>query len=204
MKTILIDMYGVILNESKGNFIPYTFNYFDSIHHERLTLQIRNEGLFSKAQIGEISSNEFLHILGYDDPQYHMKNYIENYLTLDEGFISFAEKYHKIYDFVLLSNDVAEWSTYITEYYNLNKFFKAKIVSGNIGYKKPDRKIFDIALTQIGKRPENCLFVDNSVENLKAAERMGLKNVLFNRDNEIYDGAVVYSFSELDKILQSL
>lgn len=201
LKTILIDMYGVILKESKGNFISYTFNYFDGSHHERLTYQIRQEKLFTKAQIGELSSDEFLTQLGYDDPQYHMRNYIEKYLTLDEGFISFAKKYSDDYEFVLLSNDVSEWSAYIAEYHNLNRFFSHRIVSGDVHCRKPDARIYEIALERIGKRPEDCVFIDNSVKNLNAAECLGIRAILFNRDNEEYNGCVVYSFSELEKIL---
>lgn len=43
--TILFDMYGVILEESKGNFIPYTFRHFNRTEHERLTRQFREEQL---------------------------------------------------------------------------------------------------------------------------------------------------------------
>ena len=93
--TILLDMYGVILEESKGNFIPYTFNYFDKSEHERLVKQFKEEQLFTKAGKGELTSDAFLAKLGYDDPQYHMRNYIENHLTLDSGFIPFAEKYYE-------------------------------------------------------------------------------------------------------------
>ncbi len=39
ISTILLDMYGVILEESKGNFIPYTYQYFNETEHERLTKQ---------------------------------------------------------------------------------------------------------------------------------------------------------------------
>jgi len=149
--TILIDMYGVILEESKGRFIPYTFEYFKETEHERLVRQFREEQLFTKAGNGEISSNTFLSLLGYDDPEYHMKNYIENYLTLDKDFIPFAEKYYKEYDFVLLSNDVSEWSAYITEYYHLNKYFQHKIVSGDVKCRKPEKEIYELALEKIGQ-----------------------------------------------------
>lgn len=199
--TILFDMYGVILEESKGNFIPYTFKYFDKSKHEKLIFQFRKEQLFTKAGNGEISSDEFLTLLGYDDPQFHMKNYIENYLTLDKGFIPFAEKYYREYDFVLLSNDVAEWNSYITEYYQLDKYFMQKIVSGNVKCRKPERRIYELTLAQIGRKPEQCIFIDNSVKNLDVAEELGISPILFNRDNEEYLGKIVNSFEELEKII---
>ena len=113
--TILLDMYGVILEESKGNFIPYTFKSFDQAEYDRLTRQFREEKLFTRAANGEMTSDEFLTRLGFEDPRFHMINYINNFLTLDPGFREFAEKYYRQYNFVLLSNDVAEWSAWITE-----------------------------------------------------------------------------------------
>ena len=113
ISAILFDMYGVILEESKGNFIPYTFRHFDASENERLIRQLKDEQLFTRAGNGEITSDEFLSLLGYEDPQFTMRDYLENHLTLDGGFIDFAESYYKKCDFVLLSNDVSEWSSYL-------------------------------------------------------------------------------------------
>lgn len=200
--TILFDMYGVILEESKGNFIPYTFQHFGKEEHERLLRQFKQEQLFTKAGNGEITSNTFLTMLGYDNPEYHMRNYIENYLTLDNAFIPFAEKYHTQYEFVLLSNDVSEWSSYITDYYRLNQYFKDKIVSGDVKCRKPDKKIYELALEKIQRAPSKCYFIDNSVQNLKVAEELGISPILFNRDNEEYTGVIINSFEELDNFMQ--
>lgn len=52
-------MYGVILEESKGNFIPYTFSYFDKDKHEKLKKQFKEEQLFTRAGNGEITSDAF-------------------------------------------------------------------------------------------------------------------------------------------------
>ncbi len=199
---LLIDMYGVILEESKGNFIPYTLSCFNKIEHERLLRQIKTEKLFTKAGIGEISSNIFFSMLGFDNPEFHMKNYIENYLTLDKGFVPFAEKFYKDYDFVLLSNDVLEWSLYITEYYQLNKYFKYKIVSGDVKCRKPERKIYEITLERIKKHASECYFIDNSVKNLEVAQEVGISPILFNRDKEQYAGTIVNSFEELADIIE--
>lgn len=202
--TILFDMYGVILEESKGNFIPYTFQHFPETEYERLTRQFRQEHLFTKAGNGELSSDEFLALLGYENPVYHMKDYIENYLTLDNGFIPFAEKFSAQYEFALLSNDVSQWSAYITKYYSIDKYFKNKIVSGDVKCRKPDKKIYEMALEKIGKSPEECVFIDNSVKNLDVASELGIQPILFNRDNEEYEGIIVNSFEELSAVLKKI
>lgn len=202
--TIIFDMYGVIIEESKGNFIPYTYNHFEEKEYERITRQFRQEKLFTKAGNGEINSDTFLSLLGFEDTQYHMKDYIENHLTLDAGFLPFAERFAGEYEFVLLSNDVSEWSAYITEHHGLDKYFKHKIVSGDVKCRKPDRKIYELALEQIGKTPEECCFIDNTVKNLTVAQELGIVPILFNRDKEEYTGTIVNSFAELAKVLNEV
>ena len=199
--TILLDMYGVILEESKGYFIPYTFGSFDQAEYDRLTRQFREEKLFTRAANGEMTSDEFLTQLGFQDPQYHMVNYIDNFLHLDQGFREFAERYSTKYDFVLLSNDVSEWSAYITKHHDLDQYFTHKIVSGDVKFRKPDRRIYEIALERTGKKPEECCFVDNSVKNLLVAAEMGIEPILFNRDQEEYTGTIVNSFADLAEVL---
>ena len=200
--TLIIDMYGVILKDRTGNFVPYTYEHFDVSEHGRIKDLLENQKLFTKAGLGHISSYEFLSKLGYKDPEYHMKNYIENYLSFDKSFVSFAEKYYKQYDFVLLSTDVSEWSRYITEYYGIDKYFKYRIISGDVHYRKPDPQIYRIALKQIQASADECLFVDDSIANILSAQMLGIPSILFNRYNEQYSGEQVNSFDELNIKLQ--
>ncbi len=200
-KYILIDLYGVIIEESKGYFIPYTYEHFSESNYERITKAFREEKIFSKAQIGVLSSHEFLAYIGYDDPEAAMKDYLENYLTLDPGFKSFAEKAGNKSKLVLLSNDVSEWSEYLTDFHGINKYFYDKIVSGGVGLKKPDSEIFEMTLSRLGCRAEDCVFIDNSVDNLNVAAEFGIKPILFNRDGVTYDGTIVNTFSELEAVL---
>ena len=200
--TLIFDMYGVIIEESKGNFIPYTYNHFDESEYERITRQFRVEKLFTKAGNGEINSDTFLSMLGFENPQFHMKDYIENHLTLDAGFVPFAERFAGQYEFVLLSNDVSEWSAYITEHHGLDKYFSHKIVSGDVKCRKPERNIYELALERIGKKPEECLFIDNTVKNLLVAQELGIVPVLFDRDKEEYAGVKVNTFEELAQVIE--
>lgn len=201
---LLIDMYGVILEESKGYFIPYTFAHFDKAEHGRLTKAFRQENLFTKAGNGELSSDEFLSLLGYENPAETMRDYLKNHLTLDRDFLWFAEKYYRQFDFVLLSNDVKEWSSYLFELHGLHKYFKDCIVSGEVRMRKPESRIFSCTLERIGCRPDECIFIDNSVKNLIPAQDMGIGTVLFNRDGETYSGNTVNNFYELSLLLENL
>lgn len=203
-KILLIDMYGVIIKESKGYFIPYTLQRFDASEHGRIISAIREEQCFTKAQRGELSNEEFLSYLGYASPRETMEDYLKNYLSLDELFRAFADKYSKIYDFCLLSNDVLEWSEFLTNYHQMNEYFKAKIVSGEVHMRKPDKEIFIYTLKKLGCNPEQCVFIDNSVKNLLVAEEMGIQTILFNRDGEEYGGRVVNDFVELGEMLESI
>lgn len=202
-RILLLDMYGVIIKESKGYFIPYTFEHFDKKEHSRLTRAFREEGLFTKAGNGDLCSDEFLSLLGYSDPTETMRDYLTHFLTLDQDFLRFAEGNYKKYDFVLLSNDVKEWSKYLHQLYGLQKYFKACIVSGEIHMRKPEKRIFDYAIEQIRCKPQECIFVDNSVQNLNMAQSAGISTVLFNRDDEVYSGNIVNSFQELDSLLKN-
>ena len=197
MKTVIFDMYGVILKESKGNFIPYTISHFPQSEHERIIKLIREEKMFTKAGNGEITSDEFLTAIGYENPSFYMRDYIENHLTMDEDFYKFAEDMKEKYNYALLSNDVSAWSKYITEYYKLDEYLPVKIVSADVHCRKPEVKIFQIALERLGIPAEECIFIDNSVENLLVASNIGMDVILFNRDNETYDGKIVCSFEEL-------
>ena len=68
--------------------------------------------------------------------------------------------------------------------------------------RKPAKGIFSYALDRLGCDPENCIFVDNSVKNLQAAEELGIHTILFNRDGEKYQGEIVNDFVELGELLE--
>ena len=91
---IVFDMYGVIIKESKGNFIPYVYNSFPGTDNHYL---IEN---FTKAGLGYITGNEFISYMGFSDAEYVTKDYIENFLTLDNDFID-LRKHIKISLFIL-------------------------------------------------------------------------------------------------------
>ena len=57
--------------------------------------------------------------------------------------------------------------------------FYPKVLSCQVGLRKPDRRIYLMAAKQVGLKPQECLFVDDSPTNVKAAEKVGMQAHLY-------------------------
>jgi 2-haloacid dehalogenase len=55
------------------------------------------------------------------------------------------------------------------------KDFDGRVVSHHVGVVKPDRAIFDVLLSQFNLRADECLFIDDSTNNIAAAEALGFR-----------------------------
>ena len=53
------------------------------------------------------------------------------------------------------------------------------VISGHVGVVKPDPRIFEILFARVGKRPEELLFVDDSINNVEAARAAGMPTIHF-------------------------
>ncbi|MBP9817895.1 HAD hydrolase-like protein [Candidatus Shapirobacteria bacterium] len=60
--------------------------------------------------------------------------------------------------------------------------YKKILLSCNLGIKKPDKKIYEIAQNEAGVGPDEILFVDNQEKNLVVPRELGWNTLLFDRD----------------------
>lgn len=60
----------------------------------------------------------------------------------------------------------------------LNEFDHA-VISGHVGAAKPDRRIFDILFERVSRRPDELVFVDDSLSNIEAARALGMAAIHF-------------------------
>ena len=52
--------------------------------------------------------------------------------------------------------------------------FDDRVISGHVGFHKPDAGIYEILFTRVGRRPDELLFIDDSPANVHAAEALGM------------------------------
>lgn len=68
-------------------------------------------------------------------------------------------------------------------YFNL---FNPLIFSCEVGFKKPDRHIFEFLLKTINLKPHECLFVDDDENNVDAASHLGIHFIRFQSDLHLF------------------
>ena len=85
----------------------------------------------------------------------------------------------------LLSNAYAETRASLLQrfphFYNM---FDQVIFSAEVKMAKPDPRIYQLALKELGVRPEDAVFVDDFIENVEAARALGLHGVHFNNSQQ--------------------
>lgn len=57
--------------------------------------------------------------------------------------------------------------------------FEEIILSCEVGFRKPDPKIYKIILRKLKLPANNCLFIDDKLENIRVARKLGMKGIRF-------------------------
>lgn len=83
------------------------------------------------------------------------------------------------YELILLSDHALEWMTYIRGVHSFFHKFEASFFSYELGQTKGDPTTFVLVLDELGQRPQQCLFVDDSERNVATARSVGLPGIRF-------------------------
>jgi putative hydrolase of the HAD superfamily len=83
----------------------------------------------------------------------------------------------------MLTNNVREWEPLWRPMLPVDEIFETVVDSGFVGCRKPEARIYELALERLGLPGEACLFVDDLLPNVEGARKAGMTAVHF-RDNE--------------------
>ena len=109
-----------------------------------------------------------------------MSEIFENRWIIKKKLLNFIREEKKNGSKIAVLSNVAQ--------YSFNQFFSEEeqaelfdevVLSGNEGVSKPDARIFEIACERLGEKPENCVFVDDSPENVIVAKNLGMRGIVY-------------------------
>jgi putative hydrolase of the HAD superfamily len=114
------------------------------------------------------------------------------------------EELSKNYVLGVISNTMSLASKIFLERFNLSGYFKVQVYSGEVGYRKPHPKIFQIALERLGLPASEVVHVGNDPrEDVKGPKRVGMKTILVGAHDSEAD-LVVGSLAEVPSAVSRL
>jgi len=183
IKTVIWDMGGVILRSE--DWTPRR----DLASHYGMTLdQIHNLVFESDsgrlATLGKIAEESHWKTIG---DQLHLapetlKEFQKQFWggdRLDVELADFIRKLKTNYTSALLSNAWTNARHVLTHSKPCIDAFHVAVFSCEVGLAKPDPNIYNLILRMCSTQPEEAIFVDDFVENIEAANQLGIHGILF-------------------------
>ena len=85
----------------------------------------------------------------------------------------------------LLTNGDGETQRYKIERFDLAKYFEIILVEGELGFGKPDARIYQLALSALGLKPEQTFMVgDNLSWDVEAPQELGIRALWIDRKGD--------------------
>ncbi|MBE6364271.1 MAG: HAD family hydrolase [Lentisphaerae bacterium] len=132
-------------------------------------------------------------------------------LQLYDGVKEVLDMLQKKYLLAAVSDGQKIWALPEIESVGLGGFFREVIISSDHGFRKPDRRMFDMALKKLQIRPDEAIYVGNDMfHDIYGAKQAGMKSVFFrsNQGNQEFCGAeadyIIYNFRELPDAVKFL
>jgi putative hydrolase of the HAD superfamily len=83
----------------------------------------------------------------------------------------------------LVTNNIAEFREHWRKSIPIDELFHHVVDSSEVGLRKPDPRIFELALEKVGAAdPERTVFLDDYAGNVEAARRVGIQGILVTSD----------------------
>jgi putative hydrolase of the HAD superfamily len=121
-----------------------------------------------------------------------LNDYFESYVKhvrIEKKTIPILKSLHLYHKLGLVTNFAYPPCIHtIIEKFNLKQFFDVVVVSGEVGWVKPSPKIFHTALSKLGLKAYQVVFVgDDHETDIKGAKGVGMKTVFLSRGKTCYD-----------------
>ncbi len=207
IKNLVFDFGGVIVDLDKDNAIRQ-FKEIGVHNIEDYIGLYAQQGIFLEVEDGTIDEVTFCRnlsmLIDKELTFEEVKNaWLAFIVGLDESKLDYIENLKNKYNLYILSNTnpfIQSWaqsSDFSSKERPLNDYFKKIYASYEMGYIKPNRKIFELMVEDAHLIPSETLFIDDGESNITIAKEMGFKTYLAKKKEDWRDS--ISKILELNK-----
>lgn len=182
IKVVFMDIGGVFLtngwdHESREKAAKvFGFDYPE--------MNILHNFIYNVFEIGSISLNEYLDTVLFHQPRDFSKEEFKKFM-FDESvelpeMLAWSKSWKKQTDLPIfaLSNENEELNNYRIKTFKLHNLFDGFFSSCYLGMRKPDPRIYKMAMEITQVKPDECIYFDDRPMLVAAAQKLGMNSIL--------------------------
>lgn len=201
IKNVIFDLGKVLINNDPSEYLR-KYGY-DEEKYQALLDAIWTDSLWGDMDIAKYESfKDIIEIyvekhkeLEPELRRFFVEDWMELYVAYDDTVKFYNEVYEQGYDIYLLTNFSKDGYEYISNKFDFFKKAKGAVVSSHLKIAKPDIRIYQYLLETYNLNPDECIFIDDSVANIKAAKELGIHGIVYTDIESLRN-----IFSELIKV----
>ncbi len=187
-KAIIFDFGAVLIDLHRDRAVE-KLKHLGLTDADSLLNNCHHKGVFQELELGNITTSQFYSVISSMTsveltPAQIDVAWISFLGTIPQSKLELLKSLKTSHRVLLLSNtnslhfDYCRQHIFSTQGYTLSDLFHNIYLSYELHIAKPDPNIYLHLLSQENLRPEDCLFVDDSPENIAAASALGMHTYL--------------------------
>jgi len=200
IKLCFFDLGSVLINVNIDKFFV-SFSRLANISLETvLKKSVSLKNVASEFNCGLIKPVDFYNKICNGFGNISFKDFTDAYtniFSLNEEIAFMATKLKEFVRLSIISNTDELHFEYILQHFPIMKLFESPTTSYQANILKPAKEIFLYALEKVQLTPAECIFIDDNVENIMAANEIKLKGIHFTKVEKLKNDLVNYGFNNL-------
>lgn len=146
-------------------------------------------GQYSERQVWEAIAQK-LGLPAEEIPQLQWDFWLSE--RLDVSLVEYIQSLRPRYTIAILSNAWSEARAVHEKRFGFSAWVDVQIYSAEVGLLKPDPRIYQLALSELKLAAHECVFVDDRLVNVQAAEAVGMNAVWCRETQQTIDDIQAY------------
>ncbi len=155
----------------------------------RTDFEERHKELVPRFEEGKLTVDDYLDRVIFYQPRTFSREEFKQYMfSLSKPKTQSLELVRSLsptYFMGTINNESRELNEYRIQNFGLAKYFEVFVSSCYVGLRKPDERIYRLALDMTQHTPQECCFIDDRPPNIDAAAKVGFATVLMKDPQQL-------------------
>jgi putative hydrolase of the HAD superfamily len=179
LKVLFLDIGGVLLSNGWGH--ESREKAAEQFKIDYASMNLLHEFVFNLYEIGSINLEEYLNTVVFNQPREFTKEDFKSYFFAQSvelpGMLQWLINWKNAgcgFRIIAINNEGKELNDYRIKKFKLHQCFDAFISSCEVGMRKPDPRIFKLAMGVAQATPRQCYYFDDRKMLVDAADKLGI------------------------------